>query len=49
MGESACKVSLSLNFNVNNAVLNAAVGKLFDRVTANLVSAVEKRAKELYG
>lgn len=49
LGDSACKVSLSLNFNVNNAVLGAAVGKLFDRVTANLVDAVEKRAKELYG
>ncbi len=49
LGDEACKVSLSLNFNVNNAVLGAAVGRLFEKVTANLVDAVEKRAKQLYG
>ncbi|QFU76765.1 type II toxin-antitoxin system RatA family toxin [Halioglobus maricola] len=49
LGEKACKVSLELSFKVNNAVLGAAAAKLFDSVTINLVSAVEKRAKQLYG
>lgn len=49
LGESACKVSLDLSFRVNNAVLGVAASKLFDSVTSNLVAAVEKRAKELYG
>jgi ribosome-associated toxin RatA of RatAB toxin-antitoxin module len=49
LGEVACKVRLSLQFNVNNAVLGAAASRLFDAVTNNLVSAVEKRARQLYG
>ena len=49
LGEAACKVSLSLNFRVNNALLGAAAAKLFDGVTNNLVAAVEKRARQLYG
>jgi ribosome-associated toxin RatA of RatAB toxin-antitoxin module len=49
LGDSACKISLGLAFKVNNAVLGAAAAKLFDSVTNNLVAAVEKRAKELYG
>ncbi|KZX54998.1 ubiquinone-binding protein [Halioglobus sp. HI00S01] len=49
LGDEACKVSLELRFKVNSAVLGAAAAKLFDSVTTNLVSAVEKRAKELYG
>ena len=49
LGDAACKVSLDLSFRANNAVLGAAASKLFDSVTNNLVAAVEKRAKELYG
>ncbi|MEP4149469.1 MAG: type II toxin-antitoxin system RatA family toxin [Halioglobus sp.] len=49
LGDAACKVSLSLSFSANNAVLGAAAARLFDSVTNNLVAAVEKRAKELYG
>ena len=49
LGDAACKVSLDLSFRVNNALLGAAATKLFDSVTNNLVAAVEKRAKELYG
>jgi len=49
LGDSACKISLSLHFSANNAVLGAAAARLFDSVTNNLVAAVEKRAKELYG
>ena len=49
LGESACKVSLNLYFRVNNSLLGAAAAKLFDGVTTNLVAAVEKRARQLYG
>ena len=49
LGDLACKISLSLHFSANNAVLGAAAARLFDSVTNNLVAAVEKRAKELYG
>ena len=34
---------------LHNAVLGVAAARLFDSATNNLVSAVEKRAKELYG
>lgn len=46
---AACKVMLNLSFSVNNTVLGAAASRLFDTVTSNLVAAVEKRAKQLYG
>ncbi len=49
LGDSACKVSLNLQFGVNNAVLGAAASHLFDKVSSNMVDAVEKRAKQLYG
>ena len=49
LGDGACKVSLNLQFNVNNAVLGAAASHLFDKVSSNMVDAVEKRAKQLYG
>lgn len=45
----ACKVSLNLEFTVNNGLLGAAAAKLFERVTGNLVDAVSQRATELYG
>lgn len=49
LGDVACKVMLDLEFEVNNALLGAAAARLFDSVTNNLVSAVEKRARQLYG
>lgn len=49
LGDTACKVSLRLEFYLNNAVLSAAAARLFDSVTNNLVSAIEKRARELFG
>lgn len=48
LGDAACKISLTLSFSVNNAVLGAATAHLFERVTNNLVAAVSKRAKQLY-
>ena len=49
LGAAACKVSLLLQFQVSGAILGAAAGSLFDRVTNNLVDAVSQRARELYG
>ncbi len=49
LGEAACKVSLKLEFSVRNSLLGAAAARLFDSVSDNLVGAVEKRARQLYG
>ncbi len=45
----ACKVSLDLEFTFSNGLLGAAAAKLFDSVTGNLVDALARRARELYG
>lgn len=49
LGDSACKVSLRLEFAVNNALVGAAAVRLFDRVTGDLVDAVSRRAAHVYG
>lgn len=49
LGEAACKVTLDLEFSVNNVLVGAAVTRLFDRVTNNLVDALSRRARQLYG
>jgi ribosome-associated toxin RatA of RatAB toxin-antitoxin module len=49
LGDTACKISLQLEFAVNNTVLGVAAAKLFELVTNNLVDAVGKRAAELNG
>ncbi len=49
LGDSACKVSLHLEFELTGVAINVAAGKLFSVVGSNLVDAVCKRANELYG
>lgn len=49
LGEAACKMSLNLEFEINGRVRGAAASRLFDSVTNNLVDAVGRRAKQLYG
>ena len=49
LGESACKLSLDLEFTINNSILGAAASRLFDKVTNNLVDAISRRAAQLYG
>jgi len=49
LGETACKVSLDLNFTLSNSILGAADGRLLDSITANMLEAVTRRARELYG
>jgi ribosome-associated toxin RatA of RatAB toxin-antitoxin module len=49
LGDTACKLSLDLEFTFSNGVLGVAAGKLFDSVTANLVDTLSRRARDLYG
>lgn len=49
LGADACKVMLSLDFRMRSGLVNAAFGRLFDRVALDLVDAVVKRANTLYG
>ena len=49
LAENACKVSLYLEFTTRNVLLGVAAGHLFDRVSSNLVDAVGKRARQVYG
>jgi len=47
--DDACKVSLHLDFKMKNSLIGRAATKLFNPMANNLVDAVCKRAKELYG
>ena len=49
LGETACKLSLQLEFAVNSKILGVAASKLFEMVTNNLVDALGKRAGEVHG
>lgn len=49
LSDSACKLSLNLEFTFRNSLVGAAASRLFDKVTGNLVDAVSRRAVQLYG
>lgn len=49
LGETKCKVSLSLEFEFNNKLLALAFGPLFSHLCNSLTNAFCQRAKELYG
>jgi ribosome-associated toxin RatA of RatAB toxin-antitoxin module len=49
LGDSACKMSLNLEFTINSTLLGVVASRLFDRVTNNLVDAISRRAAQLYG
>lgn len=48
LGDSACKMSLNLEFTINGSLFGAAASRLFDKVTNNLVDAVGRRASQIY-
>ncbi|MEE4659910.1 MAG: type II toxin-antitoxin system RatA family toxin [Halieaceae bacterium] len=48
LGDSACRVSLVLEFTLRSPVLGAAAGKLFESVASHLVEAISSRARALY-
>lgn len=49
LAPDACKVALTLNFRLRSGLINAAAGKLFDRVALDLVDSVVARAGTIYG
>lgn len=49
LGDSACKVSFELSFELQNRLLGMAVGKLFESVAGKQVDALCARAQKIYG
>jgi ribosome-associated toxin RatA of RatAB toxin-antitoxin module len=49
LGDSACKISLNLEFRMSSRLLGAAASRLFETVTVDLIDAVTERARQLYG
>jgi ribosome-associated toxin RatA of RatAB toxin-antitoxin module len=49
LSDSACKMSLYLEFKFKSTLLGAAASRLFDQATNNMVDAVSRRATQLYG
>ncbi|MFK5913903.1 MAG: type II toxin-antitoxin system RatA family toxin [Woeseiaceae bacterium] len=49
LGESACKVSLDLEFEFSSKILSFTLGPVFSKVANNLVDAFIKRADNIYG
>ena len=49
LDESACKVTLELEFEFANKLVEMAFGKVFSEVANNMVSAFTQRAKQVYG
>lgn len=48
LGEEACKVSFSLEFEMKSRLLGMAVGKLFESVGTRQVDTLCARAKQIY-
>lgn len=48
LGDTACKISLDLEFRVNSALVGLAASRLLERVTDNLVDALGRRARVVY-
>jgi len=48
IGEDACRVTLKLDFEFNNALLAMTVGAVFEQVIGSLIDAFLARAKVLY-
>jgi ribosome-associated toxin RatA of RatAB toxin-antitoxin module len=49
LDESACKISLSLEFEFSGKLVEMAFGKVFNQVASSMVDAFVSRAKEVYG
>ena len=48
LGEAACKVELTLEFEFSGRLINAAFGKVFSHIANTMVGAFCKRANEVY-
>lgn len=49
LDEHACKISFDVEFEVKNALLNAAIGTVFEQIASTLVQSFCERAKQVYG
>lgn len=49
LGESACKISLDLEFDYAGPIIKATLGPLFTQAANTMVDAFCQRAKQLYG
>lgn len=49
LDESACKVSLKLEFEFSSKLVELAFGRVFNEVAKNMVAAFTQRAKHVYG
>lgn len=49
LNPEACKVILDLQFTLSGRLVDLAVRKLFDNVSNNMVDAMVKRARDVYG
>jgi ribosome-associated toxin RatA of RatAB toxin-antitoxin module len=48
LGDTACKVSFELEFELESKLLGMAVGKLFESVASKQVDALCERARQIY-
>lgn len=48
LSESACKVSLQVQFEFSSKIVELAIGSLFSQITASMIDAFVKRAQEVY-
>ncbi len=49
LGESGCKISLELEFELENRVTDALLGSFFEEICNSLVDAFTRRALDIYG
>jgi ribosome-associated toxin RatA of RatAB toxin-antitoxin module len=49
VGDSACRVSLDLDFEFSNRLIGMAMGPLFNQIANTLVDSFCKRAVDVYG
>ena len=49
LGESACKVSLNLEFEFSSKIISITLGPIFSKIANSLVDAFIKRADTVYG
>lgn len=49
LSDEACKIELKLDFVFSNKLIEIAIGKVFNALANNMVSAFSQRAKQVYG
>lgn len=49
LSDEACKVTLDLDYEFSNKMLDLAFGRVFNGIANNMVQAFTNRAKEVYG